>query len=129
MTVRRVEQRLNASVFVKDLPQLRRPHVTSKEAIKTACENNSCQKMTRLAQKKKVSVSTVSRMLKKMGEKSFQENPVKCSNGSETFGEEDPFVELPGESRESNLNFFHEQTFSVVPVFSCILSHFVDPIR
>ena len=47
-------------------------------------------KMTRLAQKKKISVSTVSRVEKS---KTFQETPLKCCNDSETSGEEHPPVE------------------------------------
>ena len=41
----------------------------SQEAIKKVFENGPCQKMTRLAQNKKISLYTVAKMVKKMGEK------------------------------------------------------------
>ena len=56
MTVRRVEQRLRASEFLKDHLRSESLQVISQEATKKAFEYYLCQKMTRLAQKK-ISVS------------------------------------------------------------------------
>ena len=53
--------------------------------------------MTKLPQKKKISVFSVSRMIKKYGRirsETYQETPVECSNGSEASGEEHSLVEM-----------------------------------
>ena len=51
--------------------------------------------MTRLPQKKNISVSTVFRIVQKMGGKSqtFQETPAEFSSGSERSGEGHLFVD------------------------------------
>ena len=67
-----MEQHLKASKFLKDRPRLGRTQAISQEAVKNVFENDPCQKMTRLEQKKKSSVSTVSRIVKKMGGKSLR---------------------------------------------------------
>ena len=93
MTVHQVEQRFKASEPLKDRPRLERPQVISQEAIKKAFENDPCQKMTRLTQKKNISVvSTVSIIGKKWKEKSetLQDTPVECSNSSKGSGEQLP---------------------------------------
>ena len=72
MTVYRVAQRLNNSETLKDRPRSGRPQKIRRETIKKAFENDPELKMTRLAQKKKISVSTVSRVVKSMGGKSLR---------------------------------------------------------
>ena len=76
--------------------------------------------MTRLAQKTKILVSTVSRIGNNWEEKSesFQETPIEYRNDSEPSGEEDPFVKWPEKSRESNPRFYVEKTFTVYIVFN-----------
>ena len=69
MAIHRVEQHLKASESLKDQEDLRLQ--VKKEVIKKAFENYPCQKITKLAQKKKISVSTVSRMVKKKQRKSL----------------------------------------------------------
>ena len=53
MTVHWVEQRLKTSQFLKNCLRAGRPQVISQAAIKKNFEDDLCQKMTRLAQKKK----------------------------------------------------------------------------
>lgn len=72
MTVYRVAQRLNNSETLKDRPRSGRPQKIRRETIKKVFENDPELKMTRLAQKKKISVSTVSRVVKTMGGKSLR---------------------------------------------------------
>ena len=72
MTVPGVEQRLKALKSLKVHSQSGRPQVISHKAFRKAFANDPCQEMTRLAQKKRISVSTVSRMVKKMGRKSLR---------------------------------------------------------
>ena len=69
--------------------------------------------MSKLAQKRKISVSTVSRMIKKMVGKNqmFQQTPVECSNGSEASGEEPSSIEWPEDPWKSNPQFFHWGNF------------------
>ena len=72
MTVYRVAQRLNNSETLKDRPRSERPQKIRRETIKKAFENGRKLKMTRLAQKKMISVSTMSRVVKSMGGKSLR---------------------------------------------------------
>ena len=72
MTVYRVAQRLNNSDTLKDRPWSGRPQKICRGTIKIAFENDPELKMTRLAQKKKISVSTVSRVVKSIGGKSLR---------------------------------------------------------
>ncbi len=72
MTVYRVAQRLNNSETLKDRPRSGRPQKIRRGTIKKAFENDPELKMTRLAQKMKISVSTVSRVVKSMGGKSLR---------------------------------------------------------
>ena len=65
-SVHRVEQRLQASEFIKNAFRSGRPQVMSQEASKKLFKSDPYQKMTRLAQKNKISISTVARMVKKM---------------------------------------------------------------
>ena len=67
MTVHRVEQRLKASNSLKDRLRSGRHQPIRQESFIKAFKNDPGQKMTRLAQKKNVSVSTVFRIVKKMG--------------------------------------------------------------
>ena len=66
--------------------------------------------MTRRAQKKKIAVSTVSKIRRKKLQ-TFQETPVECSNGSEASGEEPPFVKEAEELQESNPHYFQIENF------------------
>ena len=63
MTVYRVPQRLKNSETLKDRPRSGRPQKIRRETIKKAFENDPGLKMTKLAQKKKISVSTVFRVV------------------------------------------------------------------
>ena len=49
MIVHRVDQRLEASEYLKDRPRSERPQVIDQEVIKKAFENDPCQKIARLA--------------------------------------------------------------------------------
>ena len=69
MTIQRVEQRLKASEFIKNHPQSGRSQVISQDAFKNVFEYDPCQKMTRLAQEKKIRDSTEFRMVKEIREK------------------------------------------------------------
>ena len=73
MTVHRVEQRLKSSKFLKNRPRSGRLHG---EAINKVFENGPCQKMTRRVPKKKVSISTVTRIVKEMGEMKRSRKPL-----------------------------------------------------
>ena len=71
-------------------------HFLSEEATRKAFENDPCQKITRQAQKKNTSVSTVSRIVKKTGGKSLRCSKKLLlwdSNSSETPGVENLFLE------------------------------------
>ena len=72
MTVYRVAQRLNNSETLKDRPRPRRPQKIWRQTIKKAFEDDPELKMTRLVQNKKISVSTVSGVVKSMGGKSLR---------------------------------------------------------
>ena len=69
ITVHWVKQRFKASEFLKDRLRSGRPPVISQDTIKMVLENDPCQNMTRQT-RKKISVSTVFRMVKKMRGKS-----------------------------------------------------------
>ena len=69
MTVHWVEQCLKASESLKDRPRSGKRLITNQEATEKPFENDPCQKITKLTQKKRISVSTVSRMVKKMSGK------------------------------------------------------------
>ena len=71
-TVHRVEQHLKASENLKARHRLERPQVISQETIKKTFENDPRQKMTRQTQKKKILVSIVSKIIKKMEGKSLR---------------------------------------------------------
>ena len=60
MTVHRVVKRLEETQSFKDRPRVGRPRVVNTKAIKKAFEREPTMKMTQLAKKKRVSVSTVS---------------------------------------------------------------------
>ena len=72
MTIHWEGQRLRASEFLKDRLRSGRLQVIGHGAIKHAYENDPCQKMARQVQKKKVSVSSLCRMVKKMGRKNLR---------------------------------------------------------
>ena len=69
MSVHRVASRLRNSETLKDRPRTGSPRVVKTETIRKAFENDSMLKMTRLARKKKISVSTMRRAVKIEGEK------------------------------------------------------------
>ena len=58
---------MKAPEFQKDHSPPERPHVISQKVTRKVFESDLCQKTTTLAQKKNISVFTVSRMVKKMG--------------------------------------------------------------
>ena len=64
MTVHRVAKRLENSESLQDRPRLGRPQVIKRETVKKVFENDPTLKMTKFAQRKKISVSTVSRAIK-----------------------------------------------------------------
>ena len=103
--VHRMKQRLKASVFLKDRPRSGRPQIVSQKAIKKAFENDPCRKMTRLAQKKNISVSPVYRMVKNIGGEKVWEVPETSCLVQRQRGEH-PFVEWLEESQEFNFLFF-----------------------
>lgn len=72
MTVHRVSKRLEESESLKDRPRVGRPRVVKTVAIKKAFECEPTMKMTQLAKKKRISVSTVSRAVKHEGGKSLK---------------------------------------------------------
>ena len=81
ITVHRVEQRVKVSEFLnKDHLRSERLQVISQEVIKISFENDPCKKMTRLAQRRNVSVSTVFRMVKNMERKTRQRDNKKSSS-------------------------------------------------
>ena len=117
MPVHRVEQRLKASEPLKYWPRSGRTQIIwSQEVIKKVFEDDPCQKITRLVQKKKISLSTMSTMIKKLGEKS-----VRCSRKpllSAAMVQKCFFAKWPEKLPESNSNFSHEKTFIVDSVFN-----------
>ena len=64
ISVHRVASRLRDGETLKDRPRTGRPRVVKTETIRKAFENDSTLKITRLAKKKKISVSTVRRAVK-----------------------------------------------------------------
>ena len=121
MTVYRVEQRLKVSESLKDRPRSGRPQVISQEAIKKAFENDPCQKMTRLAQKKKISVSTVSRVVKKMGGKSLRRSRKPLLSAAMVQKRLERSTLLLNDLKDHGnrvLIFSDEKTFTVDPVFN-----------
>ena len=72
MTVHRVAKRLEESESLKDRPRVGRPRVVKTAAIKKAFECEPTMKMTQLAKKQRISVSTVSRAVKHEGGKSLK---------------------------------------------------------
>ena len=71
MTIHQVEQRFKVSQSLKDCPQSGKSQVIRQEVIKKAFGIDPCQKLTTLEQKKKISISTVSRLFKKMSGRSL----------------------------------------------------------
>ena len=65
----RVASRLRDGETLKDRPRTGRPRVMKTETIIKTFENDPILKMTRLARKKKISVSTVRRVVKIEGER------------------------------------------------------------
>ena len=72
MTVYRVAQRIKNSEPLHDRPRSGRPQTISRETIKKAFENDPHLKMRALARKKKISASSVSKLVKNMGGKSLR---------------------------------------------------------
>ena len=78
MSVHRVASRLRYSKTLKDRPRTGRPRVVKTETIRKAFENDSTLEMTRLARKKKISVSTLRRAVKIEGGKSSKRVRILC---------------------------------------------------
>lgn len=72
MTVHRVSERLNNDDDLKDRPRSGRPRVINSRTVKKAFESDPSLKMSELAKKKRVSVATISRAVKKEGGKSLR---------------------------------------------------------
>ena len=89
-----------ASEFLKTRPRSGSPYVIIQEAIKKDFENAPHQKMIRMAQMKKISVATASRIGKKMGGKVWD-----YSWKTGASAKKHPFVERPKESPESHYHF------------------------
>ena len=72
MTVHRVAKRLENFESLQDPPRLGRPQVINRETVKKTFENGPTLKMTKFAERKKISVSTVSRAIKHREGKSLR---------------------------------------------------------
>ena len=72
MTVHRVAKRLENFELLQDCPQSGRPQVIKCETVKKTFENDTTLKMTKFAQRKKISVSTKSKTIKYRGGKSLR---------------------------------------------------------
>ena len=121
MIVYRVSQRLNNSETLKDRPRSGRPQKIRRETIKKAFENDPELKMTRLAQKKKISVSTVSRVVKSMGGKSLRRFKKPLLSAAMIQKRLDRSTRLLNDLKSHGnriLIFSDEKTFTVDPVFN-----------
>ena len=76
MSVHRVASRLRDGKTLKDRPRTGKTRVVKTETIRKAFKNDITLKMTRLAKKRKISVSTVRRAVKIEGGRSFN-NKIK----------------------------------------------------
>ena len=116
-----VEQRLKASEYLKDRSRSGRPQVIRQKAVKEAFKHDPCQKMTRLAQEKKISVYTVSRRVKKMSVKTVRcfRKPLLSAAGVQKRLEKSTHLLNDLKSHGNRILIFsHKKSFTVDPVFN-----------
>ena len=115
ITVHQVEQ------LLKDRPRSGRLQVIRHKAIKKPIKTESWKKMTRLIQKKKFSVSTVSRMVKKMEQKSVIRSRKLMLSAANVQKSREKSTSLLNDLKihwNQILILSDEKTFPVAPVFN-----------
>ena len=121
MTVYRVAQRLNNSETLKDWPRSGRPQKIRHGTIKKVFEKDPELKMTRLAQKMKISVSTVSTVVKSMRRKSLRRSKKPLLSAAMIHKRLERSTRLLNDLKSHGnriLIFSDEKTFTVDPVFN-----------
>ena len=114
-----MEQRLKASESLSDHPRSRRPQVISQEVIQKIFENDPCQRLTRLAQEKKISVSTMSKMAQQMGGNPVPRNPCWVQQWWRSVRREPSVCWMTWKITRIQFSFFFDKkTFTVDAVFN-----------